>query len=292
MRTLNKSNWELVKRYLSLRANSVTERSRGGFEDDLRVFCRFLGDKQIEDITHQDIDAFLEYCRDDRNNGDAALNRKYNTLNMFFKTMIMKEYLDMKNPLDKVEKIKVREKVRDHVTLSEYKQVLAYLEKQKDYRGLALFSLFYSSGLRVSEVHRLNKQDIDFENKDIIVLGKGQEEKPAIFSEEAKKYILQYLDSRTDDFDYLFLSREKNRWSVSAIQKYVKNIGERSGLKKRITPHMLRHGTAMFLLDNGLPLDEIQKVLGHRNISTTQIYARTSMKRVKKNANNIYGKFL
>lgn len=289
---MNNSNWNLVKRYLSLRANSVTVRTMGAFEDDLRVFCRFLGDRRIEDVTHQDIDSFLEYCRVDRKNGDAALSRKYNTLNKFYDTMILKEYLDMTNPLNKVERIKVRNKVRDHVTFEEYRQIIRYLEEQKDYRGLALFSLLYSSGLRVSEVHRLNKHDIDFEDMEIIVLGKGQEEKSAIFSEEAKKYILQYLDKRTDNFDYLFLSREKNRWSVSAIQKYVRNIGERSGLRKKITPHMLRHGTAMFLLDNGLPLDEIQKVLGHRNISTTQIYARTSMKRVKKNVNSIYDRLL
>lgn len=289
---MNSRNFELVQRYLSLRANSVTERTRGAFEDDLRVFCKFLGDKHIEDVTHQDIDAFLEYCRNERSNGDASLSRKYNTLNKFYDTMILKEYLDMINPLNKVEKVKVRSKVRSHVSLSEYKKIINYLEKTKDYRGLALFSLLFSSGLRVSEIHRLNKVDVDFENKEIIVIGKGQKEKSAIFSEEAKKYILQYLKSRNDSLDALFVSRENNRWSVGAIQKYTKITAKRSGIEKNIHPHLLRHGTAMFLLDNGLPLDEIQKVLGHSNISTTQIYARTSMKRVKKDVDNIYNKLL
>ncbi len=289
---MNKNNRDLVSRYLSLRANSVTERTIGAFEDDLRVFCRFLKDKSIGDVTHQDIDAFLEYCRVDRKNGDAALSRKYNTLNKFYDTMILKEYLDMKNPMDKVERVKVRQKIRDHITLAEYKQIIKYLDEKKDYRGLALFSLFYSSGLRVSEIHRLNKLDIDFDGKEIVVIGKGQEEKAAIFSEEAKEYILKYLNTRNDDLDVLFVSREDNRLSVSAIQNFIKTAAREAGVKKNIHPHLLRHGTAMFLLDNGLPLDEIQKVLGHKNISTTQIYARTSMRRVKKNVDNIYNKLL
>lgn len=289
---MNNSNWNLVKRYLSLRANSVTGRTMGAFEDDLRVFCRFLKDKPIEDVTHQDIDAFLEHCRIDRKNGDAALSRKYNTLNKFYDTMILKEYLDMKNPLDKVERVKVRHKMRDHITLAEYKQIIGYLEHQKDYRGLALFSLFYSSGIRVGEMHRLNRDDLDLENKELIVKGKGDDEKVAIFSEEAKGYILQYLGARKDSLNALLVSRESNRWGISSIQRFVKTTAKRSGVKKNIHPHLLRHGCAMVLLDNGLPLDEIQKVLGHKNISTTQIYARTSMRRVKKNVDNIYNKLL
>lgn len=275
-----------------MRANSVTVRTMGAFEDDLRVFCRFLGDRRIEDVTHQDIDSFLEYCRVDRKNGDAALSRKYNTLNKFYDTMILKEYLDMKNPLNKVERIKVRNKVRDHVTLEEYKQIIRYLEEQKDYRGLALFSIFYSSGIRVGEMYRLNRDDLDLANKELIVKGKGDDEKVAIFSEEAKRYIIQYLSTRNDDLNALFVSRENNRWSISGIQQYIKRTAIIAGGKKNIHPHLLRHGCAMLLLDNELPLDEIQKVLGHKNISTTQIYARTSMRRVKKNANSIYDKVL
>jgi site-specific recombinase XerD len=289
---LNKNNERLVNRYLSLRSNSITERTKGAFADDLRVFIRFLDDKGVEDVTHKDIDAFLEHCRVDRGNGDEALSRKYNTLNKFYDTMILKEYLNMTNPLNKVERIKVRNKVRDHVTLDEYKQIIKYLEQQKDYRGLALFSLFYSSGIRVNEAHRLNKNDIDFENNEFDVMGKGDQGRTCIFSDEAKGYIIQYLNSRDDNLEALFVSHMGNRWSVSSIQQYVKNTAKKAGVKKNVHPHLLRHGTAMLLLDNGLPLDEIQKVLGHRNINTTQIYARTSMKRVKKDVNNIYNKTL
>ena len=254
------------------------------------MFLEFLGSRDIQSVAHRDIDAFIEYCSDERSNGDQALARKYNTLNTFFKTMIKKEYLNMKNPLDKVEKIKVREKIRGHVTLKEYNRLIEYLESTKDYRGLALFSLLYSSGIRVSELQQLDIDTIDFENREFIVLGKGGRERRCIFSKEAKKYILKYIDTRTDDLDALFVSREGNRWATSSIQQYVKKTGKRAGIKKDIHPHLFRHGNAMMLLDNGLPLDEIQHMLGHKNISTTQIYARKSMKRGKRDVNSIYDK--
>lgn len=289
---INQNNEKLVKRYLSLRGSNITDRTRQAFKWDFNVFLEYLGEKNIQDVTHIDIDGFIEHCREERNNGDEALSRKYNTLNKFYDTMIMKEYLDMVNPLNKVERIKVRKKVRGYVTLEEYKQIINYLESIKDSRGLALFSLMYSSGLRVSEVHRLNISDISFENRMFITKGKGDKEREGMFSEEAKSYILEYLATRKDDLDALFISREKNRLAVSSIQQYVKRIGKEAGVDSNIHPHRIRHGTAMMLLDNDLPLDQIQEVLGHENISTTQIYAQTSMKKVKNNVDDIYNKIL
>lgn len=289
---MNRCNEQLVKRYLSLRSNKTTERTRQAFGWDLGVFLEYINDKPLEKLTHIDLDGFFQYCTEERHNGDEALSRKYNTLNTFFRFMIDKEYLDMKNPLAKVEKVKVRRKLRGHVTLEEYKQIINYLESIENYRGLALFSLLFSSGLRVSEVHKLNRNDLNFSDREFSVIGKGDKGRPCMFSEEAKKYILQYLDNRTDDLEALFISREHNRWSVGAIQRFVKIASIRAGISKNIHVHLLRHGVAMLLLENSVPLDEIQKVLGHENIGTTQIYAQTSMKRVKQDVDNIFNKVL
>lgn len=290
---MNKHNEMLVRRYLSLRENNITKRSQQAFRWDLNVFVRYLDDKPMEDVSHIDMDGFFEYCREDRKNGDDSLSRKYNTINMFFNTMIKKEYLNMKNPLDKVDRIKVRPKVRGHVTLDEYKQIIKYLENEKDCRGLALFSLLYSSGIRISELYQLNINVMDFENREFIVeKGKGEKGRTCIFSQEAKIYILQYLKTRNDNLEALFVSKKNQRWAVSTMQQYVKKAAISAGIDKNIHPHLLRHGTAMLLLDNDLPLNEIQKVLGHENISTTQIYARTSMKRVKSNVDSIYNNVL
>lgn len=285
---IKKNNIKLAKRYLSLRSGNITDKSKDAMKGDLILFLRFINEKHIEEVDYKDIDAFLEYCREERKNGNSALGRKYNTLKAFYDTMIKKEYLEMKNPTDKVDKIKSKHKVRNHVTLNEYKQIISFLEEKEDLKGLALFSLLFSSAIRVGEVHRLNILDLDFENREFIILGKGDKERVCIFSEEAKKYLLQYINSRDDDFEYLFVSREHNRWSISSIQQYVKSAAKSAGIEKNIHPHLVRHGTAMLLLDKGMQLDEIQKVLGHSNIGTTQIYAKTSMKRVKSNVDSIY----
>lgn len=289
---MNIDNDKLVKRYLSLRTNSITAKSKKAFEWDLSVFLKFLDDKSIENVIHIDIYDFLAYCRDERNNGDEALSRKYNTLNTFYKTMIKNEFIDMKNPLDKVEKIKVRKKTRDEVTLTEYKQIINYLITKKDIRGLALISLLYSSGIRISELHQLNKNSLDFDSRSFYVIGKGDKAGECSFSEEAKKYILEYLNTRTDDLDALFISREHNRWSIKAIQDYVKKVAIRAGITKNISPHKYRHGFAMLLLDNDVPINEIQKALRHSNISTTQIYAQTSYKRTKESVDSVFSKIL
>ena len=113
-------------------------------------------------------------------------------------------------------------------------------------------------------------------------MGKGEKERVCLFASEAKEHLLKYFASRTDNFQYCFVSRENNRWSIGAIQKYVLVTAKKAGIEKRLHPHLFRHGCAMFLLENGVPLDEIQRVLGHSNINTTQIYARTSLNRVKR----------
>ena len=285
---MNKDNEGIVKRYLSLRGSNVTNCSRDGFGYDLSVFLRHIADKPLESITHIDIDGFMQYCTDERKNRSAALSRKYNTLNKFFDTMIAKEYLDMKNPLAKVEKVKLRKKVRGHVALDEYQTIMSMLAAEHDLRALALFSLFFSSGIRISEACQLNRDDLDYENGEFTVIGKGDKERTCVFSAEAGKHVKAYIDSRTDDLIPMFISREHTRLSVSGIRYSVKKATMRAGIVKNITPHLLRHGTAMLLLERGLPLDEIQKVLGHENIGTTQIYAQTSMLRVKKNVNSIY----
>lgn len=289
---MNTNNEKLVKRYLSLRGGNITNRSKQAFEWDLGVLLKYLGDKNIEDVTHIDIDDFIEHCREERNNGDEALLRKYNTLNKFYDTMIKKEYLIMKNPLDKVEKIKVRKKLRGHVTLDEYKQIINHLESKKDLRGLTLFSLLFSSGMRLSEVYRLNIDDFDMDSKMVRVLGKGEKERDCLFSEEAKLYLLQYIDNRKDDLECLFVSRENQRWARSSIQQFIKKTAKDAGIQKNIHTHLLRHGCAMLLLDEDLPLDQIQEILGHSSISTTQIYAQTSMKKVKANVDSIYDRLL
>lgn len=248
----------------------LTERTIIAFRDDIRLFLRFLGDKELKDTTHIDVEDFLYYCQTERKNQDCTLDRKYTSLNMFYKTLIKKEYLDIKNPMDKIDPIKVRKKVRDYLTEEEYNSVITYLEKTNDLRGQALIYLMYSSACRISEIVQLNRNSLDFDKRRFKVKGKGDKERVCMFSKQAKEKILKYLESRNDDLEPLFLSREHKRWSVRSIQRYVKSLMQKLGITKHITPHSFRHSILTHMRLHGESIENLQLFAGHSSIQTTQ----------------------
>lgn len=289
---MNKDNEKLLKRYEMICKNKglTKESLKAIINNDLTLFLRYIKDKALGEVTHINIEDFLFHCREIRGNGDASIARKYTSINMFYNTLIRKDYLDCKNPVYKVDKIKVRKKLRGHLNEEEIKTILCFLEEKRDLRGLALFSLFYSSGCRLSEIHQLNRKSLDFERKQFKVKGKGQKERPCIFSDYAKRNILNYLNSRKDNFESLFISRQNNRWSKKAIQDYVKITAKRAGISKNTFPHLIRHSIATNLLKSGHALEHIQLLLGHESISTTQTYAKQNLNEVQNKFESFYNK--
>lgn len=280
-------NKRILKRYRMYCKSSkgfTQESLKAICDNDLRLFIQFIGEKPLVQITHEDILDFLMYCEEDRKNKDQALSRKFTSLNTFFNRLIVQEVIDIKNPLRKLEKPKVRDKQRDYITYEEYQQMLYYLDHSKDQnrvRNAALISFFFSTACRLTEVYQQNRSNLDFETRRFKVLGKGAKERVCIFSKEATERIKTYLDTRTDDMEALFISRQNNKLSKKAIQDAVKEIGKRAGIKKNIHPHIFRHGRAMYLLERGANLETIQRLLGHASISTTQIYAHMNMNQVQ-----------
>lgn len=287
---MNPANIKILSRYKLICNNKgLTEESiKAICKTDIPLFLKYIGDKHLEEVTNIDIEDFIDYCTTVRKNGSYALNRKFSSLNKFFETMIKKDYLYMKNPLEKIDKIKIRKKVRGHLTEEEINILVNYIEEKKDYRGAALIALFYSSGCRLTELFQQNRNSLNLEKRQFKVLGKGQKERICIFSEDAKEKILRYLKTREDDLIPLFISREKNRWSKKSIQDYVKNISRKAGLKKNVHPHIFRHSIAMHLLQKGYPLESIQLLLGHENISTTQVYAHGNIQDIQSKIDTFY----
>ena len=280
-------NKRILDRYLMLcKSKGLTEETVKAFKIDLNLFLRFIGDTHLKEIDHMLCEDFIFYCQNERANGDQAIARKFTTLNNFFKTIIKKDYVDIKNPFDKLDKPKTRKKQRDHLTEDEIGRVFNHLEKTKNLRDLAIFSLLFSSGIRLSELYRLNKNDLDFNRNRMKVLGKGMKERIAIFDDYAKTNILAYLKTRDDNLDALFVSRENNRLAKRSIQTLIKNRIKESGVDKDMCTHHIRHSAAMYYLKNGMPLNLIQKILGHSTISTTQLYAHNNMEDVEDFLNN------
>lgn len=164
-----------------------------------------------------------------------------------------------------------------------------YLDNIGDLRGLAYFTLTYSSGARISEIVQLNRSSLDMKNRQFITLGKGQKERICIFSEYAKECILRYLETRTDDLEPLFISREHKRWSKSTIQQYVPRIVREAGIDKHISPHSLRHSILTNVRLEGVSIEDLQLLAGHSNIQTTQKnYTHVGLLDVRKKFDKFY----
>jgi integrase/recombinase XerD len=287
---LNESNLNLLGQYkMFCRNKGLTKETIKAFECDLKLFFWFVGNKTIEEITHQDIEKFIFYCQEERSNSNDAINRKFTSLNGFYKTLIKKEYLNIVNPMDKLDKPKLRKKVKDYLTEDEIAKIFNYLEKENDLRGLAFFQLAYSSACRISEIHQLNRDSLNMQKRSFKVLGKGEKERDCLFSETARDCIQTYLASRKDNLEPLFLSRENNRWSKRAMQVFVKNVVKAVGINKHITPHSLRHSILTNLRLNGYPLEDLQLLAGHESIGTTQQkYTHVGLEDVRSKFDDFY----
>jgi len=151
-------------------------------------------------------------------------------------------------------------------------------------RNKVILALLYSSGLRVSELVMLHSDSIDLSDRTIRIRGKGEKDRIVLFDEQTKELLNNYFSFRGDQSDYLFVNRSGNHLTPRYIQMMIKDYAKAAGIKKRVTPHILRHSFATHLLKNGVDIRAIQQLLGHSNLSTTQIYTSVDMHTLK----NVY----
>lgn len=151
-------------------------------------------------------------------------------------------------------------------------------------RNKLILALLYSSGLRVSELVAIQTDSIDFKERTIRIRGKGEKDRMVLFDDKTRDLIEAYLAKREDYSDYLFINRSGNHLSPRYVQMMIKDYARVAGIRKRVTPHILRHSFATHLLKNGVDIRAIQQLLGHSNLSTTQIYTSVDMETLK----NVY----
>lgn len=234
---------------------------------------RFLDEvaKPVDAVKTRDVRNFL-MAEEKRGNSRDTLATKIAILKAFFKWLEKEEVVE-KNPMNRIDKPKTSKGEPKPLTQEEIEQVREVIEKPLH---KAMFELLYSTGARVSEAVALNKEDIDWQNKRLRIHdGKGGKPRWALLSIRAVRAIEKYLSTRSDEEEYLFRSQLRKRISTDSLQRSLKILGEKAGLKKRLTPHRLRHSLATHLLAADTPIDVVQAILGHSEISTTQIYAKT-----------------
>ena len=265
----------------------VTRKIEGMSMKSLELYNLVLKDfffklnKEICKISTNDIRVYLYKNQQERNLSNSTLDTKRTIIHAFFEWAANEGYIGS-NPCRNIKPIKYERPKRKPLTGIELEKVRNACDNLKD---KALLELFYSTGCRVTEMERLDISDIDFQTKEVLLFGKGDKHRISYLNAKAEIAIKNYLDSRNDNEEALFVSDRKpyGRLKKPAIEKRIRVLGEKSGIGRRLYPHLIRHTTATDGLDRGMPVEEVQQILGHVNIATTMIYAEVSRANVKNN---------
>lgn len=239
----------------------------------LKLFAGFM-DKPIKEITPNDIRLYLCAYQQRNNVSNRSLDATRSCISTFFQWLVNEKYITA-NPMMNIKPIKYDAKPREALSQME----LEYLRRAcSDKRETAILEMFYSTGCRVSELAGIKLTDIDWNSHSIALLGKGNKRRTSYMNAKAEVAIREYLASRKHESEYLFCNdRGGSKMKKSNIERIMRKISDRSGLQgKKISPHILRHTTATQALRSGMPVQDVQQLLGHANISTTMVYASTS----------------
>ena len=226
--------------------------------------------KGLQEITSDDIRYFMR-CKQEEGVSVVTINNYVRNLRAFFKYLTI-HGLIFNNPLSGIHKIKEPVKIKKPFSNAEIVR-LRFAFNKKSVRDQAIFELLLSSGMRVGELVGLKLDDVNLANKTCIVLGKGNKERVCYFNETTKFLLEQYLDERTDNNPYLFVSSKKpyNQLGKNGVERVVRTVGRNCGVENT-HPHRFRRTMATNLLKKGVPIEKIKEDLGHTGISTTQLY--------------------
>ena len=261
------------------------------YASDLNQLHEFLTTRQrggaveIEWVDLDDLQSWLHEQAEDRGNKAASLARKISSVRSFFRFLLRKEYLE-RNPAEMLVSPKVPRPLTNFMMVDDVFQLMEsnIPDGALGVRDMAMWEVAYSSGLRVSELVGLDKEDVDLEQGWVRVLGKGSKERVVPLGSKAKKSLLRYYSRRmelvVEPIDALFLNYRGGRLTARSIRRLLRQHLIRAGLDPDITPHGLRHSFATHLLDSGADLRSIQEMLGHASLSTTQRYTHVSLRQV------------
>ena len=276
---------------------NASDNTLSAYSRDLRQFQEFLELKNISEInkiTKKHIRLFIVELNL-KNNSTATIARKLTTLRGLFLFGIKNGIIEQ-NPLKDIQNPKIKRKIPETLSLDSYEKIIKLLsdkeESTNNLKLISIFELLYGSALRVSELCDLNIGDIDLSNRSIKVKGKGSKERYVPIGTKSITALEKYLDSLQSISKELplFLAKNGKRIYPRIIQKYVKEEIQRVSDISKKSPHILRHSAATHMLDRGADLLGVKEILGHENLSTTQIYTHVSIERLKKTYNTSHPK--
>ena len=272
------SEQNLVELFLSAkRIEGCSEKSLKYYKTTIETML-FQLQKDVKQIVTDDIRTYLTEYQNSKHSSRVTIDNIRRILSSFFSWLEDEDYI-LKSPVRRIHKVKTGTSVKE--TYSD-----EALELMRDscteLRDLAMIDMFASTGMRVGEMVLLNREDINFNERECVVFGKGDKERIVYFDARTKIHLQNYLQSRKDNNPALFVSLQSphNRMKIGGIEVRLRNLGNRLGLVK-VHPHKFRRTLATVAIDKGMPIEQLQQLLGHRRIDTTLQYAMVKQSNVK-----------
>ena len=261
----------------SFRQNGESEGTIEQYRFHLSRMLSYIG-RNVQETEDDDLIDYMHKYKQLRKVSGRYLNSMRLVFNSFFR-WLQRRIIIMRNPVDGLEPIKYRQVVKKPLSPEELERVRCACERERD---LAIVEFLYSSAVRVSELTQLNREDIRWESDDVMVLGKGNKEREVYLNARAHYHLKLYLDSRTDDNPALFVSVKAphERLTKAGVEHIVGELGRIAGVDN-VHPHRFRRTAATDLLRMGMPIEQVQELLGHVKIETTRIYCTVTREQVR-----------
>lgn len=274
--------------YLSVE-KGLSDNSIHSYSYDLNKFHTYL-EKEHKDMLEVQANDIIEFLlsEKDRKVSAKTLAREVVAIRQFYRFLKDENQLE-EDPTDKIETPEVTRSIPEHLTLQEIEELFGKINEDNIYelRDKCIFELLYSSGLRISEACSLKLNDVEMDTMTLIVEGKGGKQRLVPFGEKSLQILTKYLEKSRNEIlkarncEYLFVSKKGSFINRKSVWRLLNLYLKRTNIKKKVTPHTLRHSFATHLIENHADLRSVQELLGHIDISTTQIYTHMANKTLK-----------
>jgi site-specific recombinase XerD len=266
------------------RIEGCSEKSLKYYNSTVRqMLCRL--DKPVREVSTDNLRSYLADYQKDRSSSKVTIDNMRRIFSSFFGWLEDEDYI-LKSPVRRIHKVKTDKPIKDTFSDEGLELLRDSCEEMRD---LALVDLLASTGMRVGELVRLNREDVNFHERECVVFGKGGSERMVYFDARTKIHLLNYLDSRMDDNPALFVSLAlpHERLLIGGVETRIREIGKLADMHK-VHPHKFRRTLATRAIDKGMPIEQVQRLLGHVKIDTTMHYAMVNQSNVK----NSHRKFI